>query len=105
MLVTPTEHQLRSWKRYGYSNERIADMCGTTTSAISRRLQEIWQACQQKSLMERPLGDPDEETLRQRCEEIQRGWSDRERERRFVGRGGRWSPVVVPASVRVRASN
>jgi hypothetical protein len=105
MLVTPTEHQLRSWKRYGYSNERIAAMCGTTTLAISRRLQEIWQACQQKSLMERPLGDPDEEEIRQRCEEIQRGWSDRERERRFVGRGGRWSPVVVPASVRVRASN
>jgi hypothetical protein len=105
MLVTPTEHQLRSWKRYGYSNERIAAMCGTTTSAISRRLHDIWQECQQRSLMERPLGDPDEEQIRQRCEEIQAGWSDRERERRFVGRGGRWSPVVVPASVRAHASN
>lgn len=103
MLVTPTDHQLRSWKCRGFTVEQIAKLCGSTTSAISRRLREIWQEAQQRSLMDCPLGDPDEETIRQRCEEIQRGWSDSDRQKRFVGRGGRWSPTVVPGSVRALA--
>lgn len=96
MNVTVTDSQIRSWRLKGYSLERIASACGSTTSAISHRIQQIWLAEQQRS---EAWGDPGPEQIRAACEEIQRGWSDRERLKREVGRARNWKPVVVPASV------
>ena len=85
-----TDTQLLSWKHQGYTVERLSQMTGLTTSAISRRLQEVYT---------RSPGDPDEETIAKRCEEIQADWSDTDRQKRWVGRGGRWSATAVPGSV------
>jgi hypothetical protein len=87
-LVTDT--QLLSWKHKGFTVERLAAMTGLTTSAISRRLQDVYT---------RSPADPDEATIAQRCDEIQRDWSDADRQKRWVGRGGRWSATGVPGSV------
>lgn len=100
MHVTVTDSQIRSWRLRGYSLERIASACGSTTSAISRRIQRIWLADQQRA---GSFGDPGPEQIKLACEEIQRGWSEAERQRRLVGRGERWRPAVVPASVLERA--
>lgn len=97
MNVMVTDAQIRSWRLRGYSLERIASACGSTTCEISRRIQRIWQA------QYRPdpdgWGDPTPEQIRERCEETQRGWSEKERLKREVGRGKEWRPVVVPASL------
>ena len=96
MHVTVTDSQIRSWRVKGYSLERIASACGSTTSAISHRIQLIWQAEQQRS---EAWGDPGPEQIKAACEEIQREWSEKERLKRQVGRAREWRPVVVPASV------
>lgn len=94
--ATVTDQQLRSWKMRGLPEERIAELCGMTTSEISRRIQELWR----EAFLSAPeWGDPDEETIRQRREEIQQGWSPQEKERRLVGRAQAWTPAVVPVSV------
>ena len=85
-----TDTQLLSWKHQGYTVERLSAMTGLTTSAISRRLQDIYT---------RSPEDPDEATIAQRCGEIQADWSDADRQKRWVGRGGRWSATGVPGSV------
>jgi len=85
-----TDTQLLSWKHQGYTVERLSQMTGLTTSEISRRLQEVYTRCPE---------DPDEETIARRCQEIQADWSDTDRQKRWVGRGGRWSPTGVPGSV------
>jgi hypothetical protein len=85
-----TDTQLLSWKQQGFTVERLAEMTGLTISAISLRLQDLYT---------RQWGDPDEETIAQRCDEIQREWSDDVRLKRWVGRGGRWSATGVPGSV------
>jgi hypothetical protein len=85
-----TDTQLLSWKHQGYTVERLSQMTGLTISAISRRLQEVYT---------RSPEDPDEQTIAKRCEEIQADWSDTDRQKRWVGRGGRWSPTGVPGSV------
>lgn len=99
-LATVTDSQLRSWKMKGLSEDRMAELCGTTTSAISRRIQDLWR---EAFLSSPEWGDPDEETIRQRSAEIQQGWSPQERERRLVGRAQAWTPAVVPVSVLARA--
>ena len=85
-----TDTQLLWWKHQGYTVERLSEMTGLTTSAISRRLQEVCT---------RSPEDPDEETIARVCEEIQADWSDTDRQKRCVGRGGRWSATAVPGSV------
>lgn len=93
MIVTVTDSQLRSWRRQGYSLERIASATDLTISQISRRLRQIWRDDSTPRLDHKP------DEIRQRCEEIQREWSDAERQRREVGRARQWTPVAVPASV------
>ena len=100
MKVTVTDAQIRSWRLRGYSLERIASACQSTTSQVSRRIQQIWLADQQRGAM---FGDPGPEQIKQACEEIQRGWSERERQKREVGRGKSWRPAVVPGSLLERA--
>ena len=100
MRVIVTDSQIRSWRLKGYSLERIASACGSTTCEISRRIRRIWQEDHERSQM---WGDPGPEQIKAACEEIQRGWSDQERRRREVGRERNWRPVVVPASVLERA--
>lgn len=85
-----TDTQLLSWKHQGFTLDRLAAMTGLTTSEISRRLQDIYT---------RSPEDPDEATITQRCGEIQADWSDADRQKRWVGRGGRWSAIGVPGSV------
>ena len=85
-----TDTQLLSWKHQGYTIERLSQMTGLTISTISRRLQVVYT---------RSPEDPDEQTIAKRCEEIQADWSDTDRQKRWVGRGGRWSPTGVPGSV------
>lgn len=101
MNVTVTDRQIRSWRLRGYSLERIASACGSTTSEISRRIQRIWQ--EQYRPEPDGWGDPRPEQIRQLCEEIQREWSEKERLKRQVGRAREWRPVVVPASLLERA--
>lgn len=100
MKVQVTDAQIRSWRLRGYSLERIASACQTTTCEISRRIRRIWQADQPPP---DGWGDPRPEQIKALCEEIQRAWSATERQRRLVGRGERWRPAVVPASVLERA--
>lgn len=97
MRVQVSDSQIRSWRLRGYTLERIAQACGSTTLAISRRIQRIWQEDQ---LRGGTFGDPDEAEIRRRCAEIQLEWSERERQKREVGRAKSWRPVVVPVSVR-----
>lgn len=100
MMVTVTDSQIRSWRLKGYSLERIALACGSTTCAISRRIQRIWQEEQQRSEM---WGDPAPEQIKEGCAEIQQGWSEDVRRKREVGRGAQWRPAVVPVSLLERA--
>lgn len=93
MRTFVSDRQLRTWKLQGYSVERIASACSLTTSQISRRLRRIWLADSARRL------DPRPDEIRERCELIQREWSDVERQRREVGRERQWRPVVVPASI------
>jgi hypothetical protein len=97
MKVKVTDAQIRSWRLRGYSLARIASACGTTTSEISRRIQRIWQEQYRPPID--GWGDPRPEQIRQLCEEIQREWSEKERQKRHVGRARSWRPVVVPASI------
>jgi len=97
MRVQVTDSQIRSWRLRGFSLERIARACGSTTLAISRRIQRIWQEDQERA---GTFGDPDEAEIRRRCAEIQREWSDRERQKREVGRAKSWRPAAVPVSLR-----
>jgi hypothetical protein len=97
MRVQVTDSQVRSWRLRGFSLERIARACGSTTSAISLRIQRIWQEDQERA---GTFGDPDEAEIRRRCEEIQREWSDKERQKREVGRARSWRPDVVHVSIR-----
>jgi IS30 family transposase len=96
MRVQVTDLQVRSWRLRGFSLEQIARACGSSTSAISHRIQRIWQEDQERA---GTFGDPDEAEIRRRCEEIQREWSAKERQKREVGRGKRWTPAVVPVSL------
>ena len=96
-LATVTDRQLRAWKVQGLSEERIAQLCGTTTSRISHRLHAIWRAAYLSGLPE--LGDPDPDQIRERCQEIQREWSPDVERRRRVGHGEEWTPAVVPVSL------
>ena len=96
MKVSVTDAQIRSWRLKGYSLERIASACGSTTCEISRRIRRIWQADQPPP---GGWGDPRPEQIKALCEEIQREWSERERQKRHVGRAREWRPVVVPASL------
>lgn len=100
MKVQVTDAQIRSWRLKGYSLERIASACQSTTSEISRRIRQIWQRDQPPP---DGWGDPSPEQIRELCDAIQAKWSAKERQRRSVGRGARWKPVVVPASVLARA--
>ena len=96
MKVHVTDSQIRSWRIRGFTLEHMARACGTTISSISHRIQRIWQDEQQRMEM---WGDPGPEEIRQACDEIQRGWSAKERLKREVGRERSWKPVVVPASL------
>lgn len=96
-LATVTDRQLRSWKLQGYTDEKVAELLGTTTSAISRRLREIWREAYRQGLIEED--DPDPETIKERRAEVQSEWTPEIRERRCVGRGQAWTPAVVPVSV------
>lgn len=96
MRVQVTDAQLRSWRRQGYSCERIARACNLSTWQISHRIQQIWRDCQEQAAL---AVDPQPDEIKRVCEEIQRGWSESERERRQVGRARRWTPVAVPDSV------
>lgn len=96
MKVTVTDSQIRSWRLRGFRVEQIARACGVSTCQISRRIQQIWQHDQEKG---GSFGDPDEATIRERCAEIQLGWSDRERQKREVGRGRSWNPAAVLVSL------
>jgi hypothetical protein len=93
MRVTVTDSQIKGWRLQGYSLERIASACQTTTCAISHRILRIWQREQNRD------PDPDEDEIARRCAEIQREWSELERQRREVGRSQEWRPAVVHASV------
>lgn len=100
MKVHVTDSQIRSWRIRGFTLEHIARACDTTISTLSHRIQRIWQDEQQRLQM---WGDPGPEAIRQACEKIQAGWSDRERSKRHVGRAASWRPAVVPASLLTRA--
>jgi hypothetical protein len=64
-----TDRQLLEWAAT-MPLERIAEVCGWTTCTLSRRLQALgWTPT------ERLLGDPTEEEIRQRCEEVRSRWS------------------------------
>ena len=97
MKVTVTDSQIRSWRLRGFTLEQIARACGSTTSKISHRIRQIWQHDQEKG---GTFGDPDESTIRQRCDEIQLGWSEEERRKREVGRARSWNPAAVLVSLR-----
>jgi hypothetical protein len=96
MRVQVTDSQIRSWRLRGFTLERIARACGSTTSAISHRIQRIWQEDQERA---GTFGDPDETEILRRCAEIQQGWSERERQKREVGRARSWRPDAVPVSL------
>lgn len=69
MFAHVTDRQLLEWAA-SMPLERIAEVCGLTTCTISRRLQALgWTPT------ERLLGDPTEEEIRQRCEELRSQWS------------------------------
>jgi hypothetical protein len=86
-----TDSQIRGWRRAGYTLEHISRVTGMTTCQISQRIQQVFSVPRAE--------DPDEQTIAARCDEIQRGWSDDERAKRWVGRGGRWSATGVHGSV------
>lgn len=96
-VATVSDAQIRGWRRAGYTVETIASATGMTTSQVLRRMQQLYSVPR--------AADPDQRTIRRLCAEIQRGWSDEEREKRLVGKGGRWTPTVVPASVVASAQN
>lgn len=92
MQVIVSDQQLRSWRRQGYSLERIASACNMTISQVSRRLRQIWRDCRQQS-------DPGLEEIKEACARIQREWSAAERAKREVGAAREWQPVAVPGSI------
>ena len=64
-----TDRQLLEWAAT-MPLERIAEVCGLTTCTILRRLQALgWTPTERLPM------DPDEETIRQRCEEVRSRWS------------------------------
>ena len=91
--ATVSDQQIRAWRRQGYSLEQMASACGLTTWQILRRIRRIWSQDSARRC------DPKPDEISAACEKIQREWSERERQRRHVGRGERWTPAVVPASV------
>jgi len=92
---------IRSLRLRGYTREQIAAQLGLPTCAVSHRIQLIWSKDQP-----RPAERwPDASEIAARCAAIQAEWSERERQRRQVGRGKRWTPAVVPASLLERARN
>jgi len=93
MKVTVTDQQIRSWRLQGYSLEKIASACGSTTCEVSHRIQQIWRRHQ------RLPDDPRPDEIKRLCDAIQAEWSQTERARRQVGQADEWKPAVVPASV------
>jgi hypothetical protein len=68
-----------------------------TTSELSHRLHEVFSTEEVEA--------PDEDEIARLCAEIQQGWSESERRKRYVMQNGRWRPAVVPASVLALANN
>lgn len=93
-----TDCQLRAWVLRKVPREEIARRCGTTTSSISRRIHELWKTAAVTGPVLEVDWDPDEQSIREQCEEIQRGWSEQTRETRRVGRRPEWTPAVVHVS-------
>lgn len=85
-----TDRQLLEWAAT-MPLGRIADLTGSTTSSISRRLRALGWTDPHPGPK-----DPDEATIRQRCSEVQSRWSEQERRRRAGLR--RASVTVVHAS-------
>jgi hypothetical protein len=100
-----TDCQLRAWVLRKVPREEIARRCGTTISSISRRIRELWQATAVTGPVLEVAWDPDEQTIREQCDEIQRGWSQQQREKRRVGPKPDWTPAVVPVFEPVRPDN
>lgn len=71
------------------SNDELQELLGITEY-------QLWMAKRFYDLPRRPSvpsgDDPDEETIAERCREVQAGWTPEERERRYVGR--RSSPTT-----------
>lgn len=90
-----TDCQLRAWVLRKVPREEIARRAGLTTSQLSLRLRVLWSVAAMESGDDESV--PDEQEIREACEEIQRGWSWQVRESRRVGgaRAG-WTPAVVP---------
>jgi hypothetical protein len=91
-----TDCQLRAWVLRKVPREEIARRCGTTISSISLRIHELWKTAAVTGPVLEVESDPDEQSIRAQCDEIQRGWSDQQRETRRVGRRPAWTPAVVP---------
>lgn len=89
-----TDTQLRAWVLKGRSVRVIAVLMGTTVDEVKRRVLALWRQAEEKAHYQ----PPDEETIRQRCLEIQASWSDEERLRRAGIRSRAVEATVVPAS-------
>lgn len=81
---------LRSWRARGYSVAAVAKLTKIPLDVLEERYHALY------STEEVPAPTPLE--IRQRCEEIQREWSESERRRRCVYQT-EWTPIAVPASV------
>lgn len=93
-----TDRQLRAWILRGVPVPRIAQTLGCSTESVVRRVQLLWRSAQERG----NLVPPTESEIRQRCQEIQKTWSEEERQRRA---GYCHAPVemaVVPASALAR---
>lgn len=88
---------LRSWRARGYTVEAVQKLTKIPLDVLEQRYHDLY--CTRRA------DDPLESEIAERCAEIQREWSESERRRRSVYKGGEWTPTVVPASVLTLASS
>jgi hypothetical protein len=88
---------LRSWRARGYTVEAVQKLTKIPLGVLEQRYYRLY--CTET------VKDPTPLEIKQRCAEIQRAWSESERQQRSVYKAGGWTPTVVPASVLTLASN
>jgi hypothetical protein len=88
---------LRSWRARGYTVEAVQKLTKIPLGVLEQRYYRLY--CTET------VKDPTPLEIKQRCAEIQRAWSESERQQRSVYKAGGWLPTVVPASVLTSATN
>lgn len=92
-----SDYHLRSWRARGYTVEAVHKLTKIPLEVLRERYHALY--CSERA------DDPTQQEIRERCAAIQAGWTPAERWQRQVTKSGRWTPIVVPASVLTSVSS